>query len=335
MKIFKCFLALSLALLCPSTHAKVIALGSPSKQEEFKTFLVQTPGYISLTDHILSKTLSSNDLYLDKKYNIAIKGLALADLKPSIFIFKEIVELKNNLYIFSDNKIDLISESYFRLANLDRTNEGYWIKQGLIDYPDFKPSEDTFNPQIIRNFYKEQKKTKDFLFNLEASTIKPEWSSAFLNSKRVNDSILIYPSGTYNLQVFKNGFMPYKKTFEGAELIKAKSVKLMKYNLGSCQKPRFFVSELNKTVDAIYFSKDCIAEKNDYPSVAFESTNSTYSENLDLNKSGISSENKTTKKTILSNKKSWYYIAGGIILTSLAIGFSQSSDTKVRPVRHD
>ena len=49
----------------------------------------------------------------------------------------------------------------------------------------------------------------------------------------------------------------------------------------------------------------------------------------------IKTQNAHKEHNFFSNKKTWYYVIGGIALTSIAIGLSQSNDTNVRPVSHD
>lgn len=335
VKIFKCFIILTLVFSTYPTQAKVIALGSSNKEEDFKEYLVKNPGYISLSQHILQQKISESDSIIEEKYKLAVKGLALADLKPSIFLFKEIIDFQNNSFIFSDSKIELISESFYRLANLDRANDDYWVKQGILSNPGYQPSNATFNPIIMEKYSREKEDLSSYFYDLDISGFKPRWSKVFIDSKRISTTISVYPSANYTLQVFKEGHLPYKEKLIGSELINKKSLRLSKYNFGSCQNPKFFEPSLKKSVDAVFYSKDCVAFKKEYINLAKSSETPSTLYNNSLSKPSSLELEKSKRKGFFSNKKNWYYIVGGVVLTSLAIGLSQSNDTKVRPVQHD
>ena len=349
MKITKYFLTIALIFSSVPAHAKIIALGSLYKKEHFKEFLVKNPEYSSLTQHTLQNRINKNDILIEKKYKLAIKSLALADLKPSVFLFKEIIEYPNRFFVFSDSKIELISESFYRLANLDRANDDYWIKQGVINNPIYKPASMTFNPIIMKKYNTAKEDHYSYFYKLDIENIKPKWSKLFVNSKKVSDDILVYPSGRYTLQIFKEGHLPHYKKLSGSELIKMKKPNLKKYNLGTCQNPKFYEPTLKMHVDAVFYSKNCIAKKNDTKlaeknnTKLARKTDTQLAKNLSksvpplyLNDPIKPSSLNTKKNTLFSNKKTWYYLVGGIVLTSLAIGLShQSNDKKIQPVQHD
>ena len=336
MKTIKFFIALSLVFTSIPLNAKVIALGSPDKLEDFKSYLVNNPSYTSLSYYIINKKLSNDDELINEKYKLAVKGLVLKDLKPSIFLFKEITELPYESYIFTDNKIKLISESFYRLANLDRSNEDFWIKQGVLFNPDYKPSNEVFNPLIMKKYANETTVLSSYFFKLDIDNIKPKWSRVYLNGFEANGLVSIHPSSSYKLLFYKEGANTLQKKLTGAELIKLKQPSLTNYDLGSCKSPKFHLSGVSAKIDAVFYSKNCIVKKEDQNFLAKNSTNPYLKYDLKKSADPVSYEKVTVKKdSVFSNKKTWYYIIGGVVLTSLAIGLSQSNDTKVRPVQYD
>ena len=280
LKVLNSTLALALIFMIPlPTQAKVIALGSSNKVEDFKGYLVKNPGYTSLSSHLLNRQLNRNDHLLEEKYKLAVKGLILADLKPSVFLFKEITDFPNESYIFSDNKIELISNSFFRLANLDRENDDFWIKQALYYEPSYTPSNETFNPIIMKKYNRTKNELLSYFYNLDTDNIRPKWSKMYINSKEIKNFISIHPSSNYTLKVFRDGKQPYTSKVSGAELIKMSPPKLKNFNLGNCKNPTFYESNVKIEVDAIFFAKNCIVYKEEQQLLLADNTNDRMNDN--------------------------------------------------------
>jgi len=327
-----CFLIVSNSSFA---HGKVIALGNQKEIKSFKEFIIQNPSYTSLNQFILTRKLEKNNSLLENKYRLAIKGLALEDLKPSIFLFQEITNFPNESLIFSDEKNKLVSESYFRLSNLDRSNTDFWISKAIHFDPAYSPSDETFNPQIIKKFNSESKKIAAYFYKLKTNNFKPQFSRAFVNGQEVKDKISVHPSAKYNLQIYKEGSIAINTSISGEELINLKNIQLEKLALGTCKNPKFFEPKNKITVDAVYYSKNCIKLKKDQILLAENAPN------IDFNKSSFDSsktklrKSSAKKKSIFSKKKTWYYIIGGALLSGLALSLSDSGGSKVRPVQHD
>lgn len=334
LKLLLCFLILFHG---PFAQAKVIALGTEKNIEDFKEFLIQNPSYQSLSSRLLNEKLNSSAKLLESKYKLAVKGLTLEDLKPSIFLFQEITDYPKNFYIFSKKDEKIISESYFRLSNLDRDNTDFWITKAIYFNPDYVPSSETFNPSIIEKFDSEHKRISSYFYKLNTKSLKLKHSQSYLNGLTLKDRVNVHPSTEYILQVYKEGARPYTQKLSGESLIKLKSLNLESYELGSCNKPLFYEPNLKKSVDAVFYSKSCIRNKSQNKNrLADNNAGKAPLFSSDLSKPFPKKRShNNTKKSIFSKKKTWYYILGGAVLSGLVVSLSNAGDSRVRPVQHD
>ena len=340
---------------------KVIALGSGGKIKDFKEYLINNPSYTSLSQNLIEEKKQFSDKLIADKFNLAVKGLVLKDLTPSIFIFKEIIDLYKIFYIFSDKSLKTYSETFYRLSNIDRTHSDFWMTKGLYFNPLYEISEDIFNPNIVNEHNTEKKRLAPYFYKFNTKLIKPLWSRLFVNGFEVKNEGLIHPSQSYTLLYYREGKIPLHAEHEGSEFPKMQKPKMTSMNFGSCQKPKFFEATLKKVVDAVFYSKGCIILKEDYNRslLAQSKTSETSNSSLELFKNAsdfyerkTEATNVTTvkdktvdlskplkKKAFFKRKKTWYMIAGGVILTSVATHFLQNQPTgpkepQIRPVHH-
>lgn len=343
MNILNFALVLSLSFSNSYVHAAVIALGDPDKIEDFKDHLEAHPEDQSLKKTLLTKTVQKSNELIESKYSLAVKGLIMSDLKPSIYLFKEISSYPQNGLIFSDPKLELLYESFYRLSNLDRSNAQYWIKKGILNSPEYLPSEDTFNPSIIAKHKKTLKDLDPYLYKLSTLDFSPKWSTTYINGKLQEGVFKVYPHANYVVKVFKEGHYPYENTFLGENLIKMSSVDLKKINFGSCKNP-LFKSVMKQKIDKIFFNKNCILSKKEVKNRLVEnqkiniypSSQNLVSNDRTLQKTYDADSNKK-KPSIFTKRKTWLYVIGAVALTSLALSISSAdnSPARIKPVQHD
>lgn len=343
MNMLKLLLALSLCFSHSPGYAEVVALGDSKKIEDFKDYMEAHPQDLSLKDTLILKSLKRSDALLESKYALAVKGLIMTDLKPSIYLFKEISNYPKDGFIFSDNKLELIYESFFRLSNLDRNNTDYWIKKGILTSPNYKPSEDIFNPSIIGKHKKTLNELNSYFYKLSTLDFTPKWSTTYVDGKLEGGVFKVHPQSNYLVKVYKDGHYPYEKSFLGESLIKLSKIELKKLNLGTCQNPSFKKVSGQK-IDKIFFSKSCIKSKKDVELLMAEKakiniypkTSETFASRNSLEQK-FKSNDQEKKSSFFSKRKNWFYIAGAVALTSIAIGLSNnnSGPVRIKPVQHD
>ncbi len=336
-------------------NGKVIALGSQTKIKDFKDYLIDHPAYISLSQKLIDQKIQFANALIEDKFNLAVKGLVLKDLTPSIFIFKEITDFHKKSYIFSNKNLNIYSESFYRLANIDRTHSDYWMNKGIYFNPTYKISEEIFNPYIIKEQNLEKTRLHPYFYRFSTKPITARWSRLFINGFEVKNETLIHPSQRYTLLYFREGKIPLQTEHEGTEFQKMQKPKMTSMNFGNCQKPKFFEDTLRKSVDAVFYSKDCIITKNDFNknlllSSEAEDSLEIFDSSSDFYKSKIKNINSFTsknkplnlskplsKKAFFKRKKTWYIITGGLILTSAAHFFKNKLNSKpqIKPVHHE
>ena len=324
----KSLLIVSLSLPSYVSFAKVVTLGSSGKEVEFQKFLINSSGKKSLNSTLIQQQINKNSKLIEDKYKLAVKGLLLEDLKPSIFVLKEITGFSEKL-IFNENSSKLVSESFFRLANLERLNANFWIKQGVYFNLDFKPSAQTFNPNIIKTFNKKNEEAQKFLYLQSSENLTDEHTKVFSNGQLVSGSFKVHPSHRYSLRLFKEGHQTKQVFLSGEELTKTKKIKMSKLKLGSCSNPNF-IKYKGVQVDEIYFSKDCIKSRNTALGIVVAKNKSATKINSQKN----TDYKRTPKDKSLFQKPSTWYVIGGVVLATVLISSLNSGggSKKVKPV---
>ncbi len=319
------FLSLLIFINSTLAHADVIALGTPHNSKDFNTYLKTNSHEKSLINTVISKKIKSFDKSINDKHALAVKGLLLEDLSPSIYLFKELASLQSTA-IFSKNVQNKISESYYRLSNLERLKSNFWIKEGILFNLEHTPSSTTFNPNIIKNFNTKYEEVSNYSFKYNTSLLSDSKTNLFFNGSLRSGELRLHPSGKYNLKFFKNGYKELSLNLSGEEILKTKKVKLQKLSLGTCNSP-IFKKYQGVQIDKIFFSKNCI-KKAPTATLAKDKTPFKIQTNNPL-------PIKPYKNKNLFKKKTTWYVIGGVILTSVLIAsLTKSSGVSVEPVEH-
>lgn len=318
---------LSLAFLLtaqfnPVAQAEVFSLGNSNRGLEFQRYLQQTPNVQSLNSTYIKNEMNKSTRILNSKYKLAIKGLLLEDLTPSIFVFKELTRWPaKNLLDSKDSKF--IAKSHMNLAHLDKQNSNFWIKHALFFRPTYRPGDNEFNPVVTEALEAERKQMKPYFFSLNLNKIVDSQTITFINGIQADTSTTVHPSGKFHFTFLKDGYEKKNLTVSGEDSIKLKKVKLAKLPLGTCTKPNF-IKRYGIQVEKIYFSKNCIR------SIQDQQTNRLVKNALDSSAPGedVSSLPTPQKKPkpLFKRRNTWYTIgagvAAGILIATLS---SQSS----------
>ncbi|MGH1468533.1 MAG: hypothetical protein ACRBBP_06600 [Bdellovibrionales bacterium] len=325
------FLSLLIVINSTMANASVTALGTPKNSKDFNSYLKKNPQEKSLINTVLSQKINSFDKSIIDKHALAVKGLLLEDLSPSIYLFKELAELQTTA-VFSKKSQDLISESYYRLSNLERLKSNFWIKEGLFFNLDYTPSSKTFNPKIMNDFNLKHEEISNYSFKYKTSLLADSDTNFFLNGTLRSGELKLHPSGRYNLKFFKNGHKELSLDLSGEEVLKTKKVKLKKLALGTCNSP-VFTSYQGVKIDKIFFSKNCIKNAKDTPSSIQANTAKPFKIHTSA---PLQTEKKSKqKKGNIFQKRTTWYVIGGVILTSVLIAsLNSNSGVSVEPVEH-
>ncbi len=319
------FLSLLIITHFTFSHANVITLGNPKQINNFNLYLKKNSNKKSLTNLLMEKQLLSSEKTISDKHSLAVKGLLLEDLTPSIYLFKELTELKSH-FIFSKKAQNHISESYFRLSNLERIKSNFWIKQGLLFNPDYKLSDQIFNPDIIRNYTIKLEEIKNYSFPYDLSALADENTHIYFNGVLTIGTINLNPSGNYNFKFFKEGYKELSLNLSGDNILKTKPIKLKKLNLGTCANPNF-ITHQGFRVDEIFFSKSCIKKI---------SKQINHPAQKKLFKIHTDKPLKLPHKKNFFQKKSTWYAITGVTLASILIILLNNNNNEVRiePVKY-
>ncbi len=318
---------LSLLIITYSTlsHGGVTALGNPKQINSFNFYLKNNPNKKSLTNTLIKKQILNNEKTISDKHRLAVKGLLLQDLTPSIYLFKELTELKSH-FIFSKETQDYISESYFRLSNLERLKSNFWIKQGLLFNLNYKPSDQIFNPNIIHNFKTKLEEIKNYSFPYNLSSLADEDTHIYFNGVLTIGKINLHPSGNYYFKFFKEGYKDLSLNLSGNNILKTKAIKLEKLNLGTCSNPNF-ITHRGFKVDEIFFSETCIKKiPKQPPPLAQKKPFKIYTK---------TPSKLSYKKSFFQKKSTWYIIGGAALASTLIILLNnRNSKITIEPVEH-
>jgi len=315
-------------------RAEVIGLGDSKKGFEFKKHIQETPGLISLNDRYLKKELKKTEMILKSKYELAVKGLLLEDLKPSKFVFKEITSFPQNTFLNSTST-EIVSQSHMRLAHLDGNNSNFWIKSLIFFSPEYSPQDGLFNPLVSSSLAKQKKQLQPFFFKFEKNKLTNLDTKLFVNGKSTEEAFAFHPSGSYRLTFLREGFHKKELNVSGDDIIKLKKVKLKPLNLGTCQSPRF-QKKYGIQIEKIFFSKNCIKSIQDRQSqqlVQNQISNSSSSPVVTDIESEKNAKVSKIRKGLFEKKSTWYAIGAGIAAGVLIASLSnQSGKTTVVPV---
>jgi hypothetical protein len=312
-------------------QAEVLGLGNPNKNLEFKRYLERTPNVKSLNEIYLARERAKTEKILISKYELAVKGLLLEDLKPSTFVFKEIVSLKNKSFL-SKNSTEIILQSHMRLAHLDQENSIFWLKHALFFNPDYKPEDGLFNPVLTAALNKQRQQQNPFLYLLKKSELSDDNTNLYMNGISVKNSAKVHPSGEFNFIFLKDGFEKLEVAVSGEDIMKLKPAKLKPLNLGTCQAP-IFKKKYGIQIEKIYFSPDCVKSIREIQEKILASKNSKKPMTIAKTDFTNPRPQKDFKVNFFKRKTTWYIIgaavATGILVATLS---NQNNDPRVIPV---
>lgn len=325
----KACLIVILALNPIFSQASVVGLGSSNQHSDFQQHLRSNPGSISLKNAIIKKKIKKADHYINSKYALAVKGLLLDDLTPSKYLFKELAEAKK-LHLFSKSTKKLVSESYYRLSNLERTQSNFWVKEGLLFNLKYEPSSTVFNPDIITSFKTQQDEVSNYSFDFNVKKIAALSTNVFINGSLVPSETKVHPSAIYHLNLFKDGHKNKFLQLSGQELIKSKKIRLQRLDLGTCKAPKFKTYQGIKITE-IFFSKDCIKQKK--PSnvqLAEASSTPTVGPETTFAKEVTTDP---LKKSFVKKHSTLLIIAGVVVTAVIIASLNKKKDVNVVPVQ--
>lgn len=313
----------------PSLAKEIMALGDPQQASAFLDHVTQSTEITSWNDHLIKTEISLNDRIIQDKYELAVKGLLLSDLNPSIYLFKEITSFKDS-HLFSASTKDFLSQSYLRLANLDRNHQSFWIKQALIYNKDYKPSEDIFNPHIVSSLKYTKENLEPYFQNF---SFKKENEILFLNGSRLKESSSLHPSSLYQITAYKPGYQVHKDILSGAELLKKDALHFKRLSLGSCNHPVFPNGKKLKRIDSIFYSKNCIKRRKEIDITPAAPVLSS----LPQSSSQETPYSPSPSQKWYKKKKMWYIVGVGLLTSAIIIYAQQQSsnnDVQIQPVHY-
>ena len=312
-------------------NATVIGLGDSKKNLEFNRYVENTPNLTSLRSAYLDREFSKSARTLKSKYELAVKGLLLEDLKPSIFVFKEITSWPSK-HLLNRDSPDIVLQSHLRLAHLDQPNSDFWLKHALYFNPSYKPKSGEFNPQVSGLLEKKRREQNPYLYSMDKSDFADADTLLFVNGVQVLDTAQIHPSGHFTFTFLKSGFDRLDIEVRGEDITKVQKVKLQKLTLGTCKSPNF-KKHFGIQIEKIYFSKDCIR------SIQENQTNSVVKNKFQHSKMTTDDQpitappfKKEKKKNLLQKKTTWYIIGAAVLAGTIASSLSQGGTTTVVPV---
>ena len=310
------------------SQASVTGLGNLNQASNFQEYLKNNPGSTSLQNALIENRIKKTEKYINSKYALAVKGLLLNDLTPSKYLFKELAEAKNT-HLFSKGTKKLVSESYYRLSNLERTKSNFWIKEGVLFDLKYEPSTVIFNPDIIASFKTQQEEISNYSFELSIQKIADLNTNVFINGNLVSNKVKIHPSAIYHLNLFKDGYKSNFLQLSGQELIKSKRLRLQKLDLGTCKTPKFKTYQGIKITE-IFFSKECIKQANSNIKLV-----SDRSKLIDTSKKTFAKEIITNplEKSFFKKRSTWLIIAGTVATAVIIASLSKKKDVNIVPVQ--
>ncbi len=322
----------TLLMLVPSlSQAKqVIALGNSQRVNGFNEHLEGHPQKVSLIEALITKSIATGDQHLLDKHKLAVKGLLFEDLAPSIFLFKELADLKSSL-LFSKIGKKIISESHYRLSNLEPLKLNFWVKQAFLFDKNYTPSSQIFSPKVIKSFEAQRAELKNYYYLFSTKKLSGKNTHLFINGSLTNGSLYLHPSASYKIRAFKSGFKEFSLSTLGKDLPKTKKMKMIPLNLGTCKKPRFKIYQ-GIQIDEIFFSKNCVRKKT-------ELRLATKRTPLILN--ALSQKNNSLgplrppkKKSFFKRKSTWYATTGVLVAAAIVIYINneQKKDVRIEPV---
>jgi|GEM_PF-3245015 len=316
-----------------SASAEVISLGNPKRILEFQRYLQTKPNLKSLNEVYLKNEFSKTEKILVSKYQLAVKGLLLEDLKPSTFVFKEIVSWQKKSFL-NTTSAEILLQSHLRLAHLEQANSGFWLKNALFFDPDYSPKAGLFNPDLAAALEKQKKLQSPYLYLLSKMDIADENTLLFVNGTSILNSTKIHPSGQYRLTVLKEGFEKLELNFNGEDIAKLKPSKLKPLDLGTCKAPSF-KKRYGIQIEKIFFSKDCIKSLQKVHSNTLAKRIESPLNNVGTVETAVYSKPRPleSRRNIFQKKTTWYIIgaavATGILVSVLS---NQNGETRVIPV---
>jgi len=312
-------------------QAAVIGLGNSKKNLEFNRYVENTPNLTSLRSAYLDREFSKSAKTLKSKYELAVKGLLLEDLKPSIFVFKEITAWPSK-HLLNRDSPDIVLKSHMRLAHLDQPNSDFWLKHALYFKPSYKPETGEFNPQVSGLLEKKRKEQNPYLYSMDKNDVADADTLLFVNGVQVLDTTKIHPSGKFKFTFLKNGFDRLDIEVRGEDITKVQKVKLKELSLGTCKSPNF-KKHFGIQIEKIYFSKDCIR------SIQDQQIRATVKNEFQPTSDAIKNQpmdalntKKHQKKNLFQKKTTWYVIGAAVLAGTIASSLSRGGTTTVVPV---
>lgn len=314
-----------------SAQAEVISLGSPNKILEFQRYTQSSPNLTSLNEVFLSNELRDTEDTLKSKYKLAVKGLLLEDLSPSIFVFKEIVSLKAKSFLSKD-AAEIVSQSHMRLAHLEQHNSTFWLKHALFFNPDYSPDTGLFNPNLMKAFSSQKTQQSPYLYLLNKNDIADDNTHLFVDGVPILAATKIHPSGQFKFTFLKDGYEKLDLKVAGEEVSKLKPVKLKSLNLGTCKTPRF-IKKYGIQVEKIYFNKNCIRSIQENQKWDLAKNSPHQSQEIPSIQNLPPNTTSQEKKSLFQKKTTWYIIGTAIATGVLvAVLSNQNSEPRVIPV---
>jgi uncharacterized protein YjbI with pentapeptide repeats len=238
-----------------------------------------------------------------------------------------------------------IFQSYFRLAQLDKNQEVYWIKKAIVYAPDLKPNLDLTPPNLVQLF-EEQCKKQNYI-NLDQS--QSELSDKFkvlINSSESMDKVV--SDKIYRLDFIKDG-LAHHTFFVGGESIAGFSLKQKLKTQTSLTTAPKLLNKKSRSVNTqplgklathlpmkLGTTKDI---ENPMDSSSFETSNlkstnlkRTSFESPNLKTESLTTSNFNSLNSIKAKKakpdRTWIYIASSVLAVTLgAVLINQNSDS--------
>lgn len=252
-----------------------------------------------------------------------------SDLSKAIQTYKAITNLALDEIWTVEIRANIF-QSYFRLAQLDKTKEIYWIKKAIVFAPDLKPNLD-LTPLNLVQIYEAQIQMQSYT-NLKAiQASKSDKFKVLINSSDQIDKVVA--DKIYRLDFVNNGLTHHTYFMKGSEIATFDLDQRMKADLilANAPKKQDLKSMSNSSKQKIKLATQLPMKLS--PTKYFDDSMmmaSFESQNLkstDFTKSNFTSLSSDKPKKTKSNR-TWIYIASSVLAVTLgAVLINQNNDS--------
>ena len=261
--------------------------------------------------HVAEDEFLDSDLSKATQTYKAITNLALDEVWPS--------EVRAHIF-----------QSYFRLAQLDKTKEVFWIRKAIVFAPDLKPNLD-LTPLNLVQIFKAQIQMQSYIDLKATQALKSDKFKVLINSSEQIDKVVA--DKVYRLDFDKNGSTHHTYFLKGSEIPnfdldqRLSSALILARAHKKTDIQKISASTQNKSKLATQLPMKLSSTKYYEDQMALTSYESQDLSTDSLTKSNFNSLEANKPKKPKSNR-TWIYIASSVLAVTLgAVLINQNNDS--------